>query len=129
MSFQDRKETEYQINLHKYFPKENASQEKFYPAKALTGNMNESPTKKTLGNLKTADQQRKGTKAIIEISDRGIKAGQQIIDFELSGKKGKNLGSILDQQDKVNLSSIVKQKLTDNPTDPSLITASDQAAN
>jgi hypothetical protein len=85
--------------------------------------MNESPTKKTLGNLKTADQQRKGTKAIIEISDRGIKAGQQIIDFELSGKKGKNLGSILDQQDKVNLSSIVKQKLTDNPTDPSLITA------
>ena len=39
VSFHDRKETEYQINLHKYFPKENASQEKFYPAKALTGNV------------------------------------------------------------------------------------------
>lgn len=61
----------------------------------VPGSETSSPIKKTLATLKTADNQRKGTKAIIEISDRGIKAGQQIIDFELSGKKGKNLGSIL----------------------------------
>jgi hypothetical protein len=61
----------------------------------LPGSEASSPVKKALGALKTADNQRKGTKAIIEISDRGIKAGQQIIEFELSGKKGKNLGSIL----------------------------------
>jgi hypothetical protein len=71
--------------------------------KGVQGNETSSPMKKPLGTLKTADNQRKGTKAIIEISDRGIKAGQQIIEFELSGKKGKNLGSILQNQDKKNV--------------------------
>ncbi len=36
-----------------------------------------------------------GTKAIIEISDKGVRSNQNIVNYELYGKKGKNVGKIL----------------------------------
>lgn len=117
----DRKEAEYERNLHKYLPKETSSQQKFYQAKEAVVGESPSPTKRsTLNGVKTMDQGRKGTRAIIEISDRGIKAGEKIVEFELSGRKGKNLGSILESQDKANTIKTIEQKLNPNPnSDPS----------
>lgn len=37
-----------------------------------------------------------GTRAIIEISDKGVRKNQNIIDYELTGRKGKNVSQILD---------------------------------
>jgi hypothetical protein len=36
-----------------------------------------------------------GTRPVIEISSKGIKSNQGIIDYEIHGKKGKNVGKIL----------------------------------
>ncbi len=38
---------------------------------------------------------KQGTRPIIEISSKGIKSNQGIIEYELTGKKGKNVGTIL----------------------------------
>ena len=68
----DRKEAEYERNLEKYYPRQDPV----------------SPMKKPS----------KGTKAVIEISNKGVRANQQIIDFELHNKRGKHVGDILESQ-------------------------------
>jgi hypothetical protein len=49
----------------------------------------------TLEHAKSNQQLPKGTKSIIEISSKGVRSTQKIIEYELSDKKGKNVGKIL----------------------------------
>lgn len=56
VSYYERKDAEYERNLEKYYPKEVPS-----------------PTKKVVNS------QSKGTRAVIEISNKGVKANEKII--------------------------------------------------
>jgi hypothetical protein len=93
LPFHDRKEAEYERNLEKYYPKDSPSP---------------SPTKANRQN----GQQNKGTKAIIEISNKGVKTNEKIIEFELTNRKGKNLGAIINSHDKMLQREATTQKLS-----------------
>ena len=73
--FHQRKEQEYERNLEKYYPREEAK-----------------------GSPGKQGAEAKGTKAVIEISNKGVRANQKIIEFELTNKRGKNVGQILTQR-------------------------------
>lgn len=110
--FHDRKEAEYERNLEKYYPKESPSP-------------SPSPTK-----LNRQDSQNnKGTKAIIEISNKGVKANEKIIEFELTSRKGKNLGSIINSHDKMLQKEATSQKMDPNGATPPPASTSPQEVN
>ena len=89
--FRNRKEAEYERNLEKYYPKE----------------VVDSPSPQRKGQGRT---QNKGTRAIIEISNKGVRANEKIIEFELTNKKGRNVGQILSKREHSTEKDLTKSK-------------------
>ncbi len=83
-AFKERKEAEYDRNLSRIV----AGRDKAEQVGMQKDVQAPSPTKKISHNLV------KGTRAVIEISDRGIKTGERTLDFELSPTRAKNLTTI-----------------------------------
>lgn len=94
--FQHRKEAEYQRNLDRYYPKDS-------PGSSA------SPSPQRKGQVKV---QTKGTRAVIEISNKGVRANEKIIEFELNNKKGKNVGHILNSRQRSMEKDLTKSKLS-----------------